>query len=78
MEIGTAIFAMRRGDKVYRKAWRPGGSFLSLQVPDAHSKMTLPYIYISYPLGKSGDSFIKVPWTVSQIDLLATDWEVLG
>lgn len=42
--------------------------WLALQVPDAHSKMSLPYIYMSTV---SGD---LVPWLASQTDVLADDW----
>lgn len=38
--------------------------------PDIHSKMTLPYIYMSTAQGD------LVPWLASQTDLLFQDWEV--
>lgn len=43
--------------------------WLALQVPDAHSKMKRPYIYMS-PVGGE-----LVPWVASQSDLLADDWQ---
>jgi hypothetical protein len=46
--------------------------WLALQVPDAHSKMSLPYVYM-----KTADDKL-VPWLCSQTDLLALDWEVVG
>jgi hypothetical protein len=45
--------------------------WLHLQVPDEHSKMTLPYIYMCTV---DGD---LVPWLVSQIDILSEDWELV-
>ena len=42
--------------------------YLTLQIPDEHSKMKQPYIYIT-PVGGQ-----LVPWVASQADLLATDW----
>ena len=42
--------------------------YLELQVPDAHSKMSLPYVYM-----KTADNKL-VPWLCSQTDLLAEDW----
>lgn len=68
-EIGWAIKQMREGYKVYRAGWNGNGMFLSLQVPDEHSKMTLPYVYISTAQGE------LVPWICSQTDLIATDWQ---
>lgn len=52
--------------------------WLALQVPDAHSKMTLPYIYIEYPVGHPAyQNGSRVPWLASQTDALAEDWMVL-
>lgn len=69
--IGWAVKQMQNGSHVYRTGWNGKGMWLALQVPDAHSKMTLPYIYIST---LSGD---LVPWSCSETDILAMDWEVV-
>jgi hypothetical protein len=68
MTIGEAIQAMRAGFKVRREGWNGKGMWLALQVPDAHSKMTLPYVYMRTAQGD------LVPWLCSQTDLLASDW----
>lgn len=68
MDIGGAIAVLRAGGKVTRTGWNGPGQFLQLQVPDEHSKMTLPYVYISTVAGD------LVPWLASQTDLLAVDW----
>lgn len=50
--------------------------WLKLQTPDANSKMTLPYIYIEYPVGHPAyPNGSRVPWLPSQTDLLSKDWE---
>lgn len=67
--IGWALEQMRQGKKIYRQGWNSTKQYLMLQEPDEHSKMTLPYIYITT---KQGD---LVPWLCSQTDLLAEDWE---
>lgn len=69
--IGWAIKQMQNGAKVSRYGWNGRGQSLELQVPDANSKMTLPYISINTV--RSG----RVPWLASQPDLLATDWYVV-
>jgi hypothetical protein len=69
MNIGDAIQAMRDGYRVARSGWNGKNMYLELQVPDAHSKMTLPYVYMRTAQGD------LVPWLCSQTDLLATDWE---
>lgn len=68
MNFGQALEELRAGQTVTRSGWNGKRQFLALQVPDEHSKMKRPYIYIS-PVG--GD---LVPWVASQSDLLADDW----
>ena len=69
--FGIAISELKKGNKVTRKGWNGKNMWLELQVPDAHSKMTLPYIYM-----KTADNN-KVPWLASQTDMLSEDWEVI-
>lgn len=68
--IGEAVKAMHNGDRVTRSGWNGKGMYLELQRPDAHSKMTLPYVYMRTAQGD------LVPWLCSQTDLLATDWQI--
>ena len=74
-----AIEAMRKGHKVARKGWNGRGIFIELQVPDEHSKMTHPYIYID-TTGLQTDNPAapkdRVPWLASQTDMLSDDWAV--
>jgi hypothetical protein len=69
--IGAALKHLRAGGKVRRAGWNGKGMWLALQVPDEHSKMSLPYVYM-----KTADHKL-VPWLCSQTDLLATDWEAV-
>lgn len=71
MNFGEALDALKRGRKVTRAGWNGKGMWLSLQVPDEHSKMRRPYVYMR-PV--DGD---LVPWVASQSDLLAEDWSVV-
>ncbi len=51
--------------------------WLLLQRPDAHSKMTKPYIFMEYPVGHVAyPRGCRVPWLASQTDLLAGDWQI--
>lgn len=68
MDFGRALEALKDGRSVHREGWNGKGQWLELQVPDAHSKMTLPYIFIRTVQGD------LVPWLASQTDLLAEDW----
>ena len=69
--IGWAIKQMYDGQRVTRRGWNGRGMWLALQVPDEHSKMTLPYIYMRTAQGD------LVPWLASQTDLLAMDWDTV-
>jgi hypothetical protein len=71
MDFGDTIKALRTGKRVARSGWNGRGMWLALQVPDEHSKMSLPYIYM-----KTVDGHL-VPWLASQTDVLATDWLIV-
>jgi len=81
MNFGLAIEAIKKGNKVARKGWNRKGIFIELQVPDEHSKMTSPYIYIN-TTGLQTDNKDApkslVPWLASQTDMLADDWQIFS
>lgn len=78
MDMGGALEALRAGRSVGRSGWNGKGMWLRLQVPDEHSKMTHPYIYIEYPAGHPAyPNGSRVPWIASQTDILASDWGVV-
>jgi hypothetical protein len=68
MNFAGALDALLAGKSVSRTGWNAHHQ-LTLQVPDEHSKMTQPYIYMTTAQGA------RVPWVASQTDLLATDWQ---
>lgn len=69
--IGWAVEQLCQGHRVARSGWNGTNMYLELQIPDANSKMTLPYVYIKTVQGH------LVPWICSQTDLLATDWQLV-
>jgi hypothetical protein len=86
MMFEDALMSLKRGHKVARHGWnlnkmradinrREDTSlkpmYVQMQVPDEHSKMGKPYLYIV----PSEDS--RVPWHPSNADLFADDWYVL-
>ena len=77
LTFGEAIDYLKQGFAVARRGWNGKGIYIKLQVPDEHSKMTQPYIYINTlhldtknPDAQKG----RVPWLASQTDMLAEDW----
>lgn len=71
LTFGHAIEALKRGERVAIISWNKA-MWLELQVPDKNSRMTLPYIYITYPHG------VRVPWFPGQSELLAENWEIVA
>lgn len=67
----TALTFIKLGYRAQRFGWNGKNMWVAIQVPDANSKMGLPYIYMSTVDGK------LVPWLASQTDLLAHDWAIL-
>ncbi len=74
MNFGDALTALKSAKKVAREGWNGKGLWLELQRPDAHSKMTLPYIFMSYPPDAQNTPGARVPWLASQTDMLSDDW----
>lgn len=71
MNIGKAVDEMRHGNRVARSGWNGKNMYVMLQIPDANSKMTEPYVFMKTAQGG------LIPWLCSQADLLAIDWEVV-
>jgi hypothetical protein len=70
IDFGEAIRSLKDGKRVARSGWNGKDMWLELQVPGAHSKMSLPYIFM-FTACKN-----RVPWLASQTDVLAEDWSV--
>ena len=74
MTFGDAFKAMCDGKRAYRPGWNGVGMWVATQWPPEGAKIQHPYLYLSTTSGK----FSKlVPWAPSQLDLFATDWEIL-
>lgn len=71
MGFENALGNLKLGDKLSRYGWNGPGQYIEMQRPDAHSKMSLPYLFIKTVQGD------LVPWLASQTDLLADDWYVV-
>lgn len=79
-DFSVALGYLKNGHQVSRRGWNGKGLFITMQVPDENSKMTKPYLYITTPVGSTNqfgevnDKEQRVPWLVSQTDLLSSDW----
>lgn len=69
MDFGEALKELRAGHRVQRAGWNGEGMSVAMMVED--EGMMLPYLYLRLP------NTMHVPWTVSQTDVLADDWDVL-
>lgn len=80
MNFGQALESLKIGQKVARNGWNGKGIFIELQVPDEHSKMTSPYIFIDTTGLQTENPDApksRVPWLASQTDMLAEDWVIV-
>ena len=77
LTFSDALHMLKLGKKVARTGWNGSGLWLEVQRPDTHSKMTLPYIFISYPDTAKTTPGARCPWLASQTDLMAEDWVVV-
>jgi hypothetical protein len=78
VNFGDALTALKSAKKVAREGWNGKGLWLELQRPDAHSKMTLPYVFMSYPTDAQNTPGARVPWLASQTDMLSDDWTIVN
>ena len=68
MDFGEALRVLKAGGRVHRPSWNGKGMYVELQIPDQHSKMRRPYLYMSHADGALG------PWNATQSDMLTEDW----
>jgi hypothetical protein len=69
MNFSDALDAVKAGKRICRAGWSGRDMHIEMQVPDVHSKMRRPYLFI-----KPVDGML-VPWTVTQTDVMADDWD---
>ena len=70
-DFSWALRQVKSGKAIQRDGWNGKGLKVMAQIPDANSKMTLPYLYIEYTDGK------RCPWLASQTDIMAEDWRAV-
>ena len=69
MQFEDAFKAIKNGAKIRLISWE-SDVYISLQIPDVHSKMTAPYMYVTSRYG-------QVPWMPTQIEIMSDQWEVV-
>lgn len=84
MNFGRAIECLKKGKKTARKGWNGSGMFLYHVPANKYTSVTEvaqnafgDYVeYGAYIAMKTAQGNI-VPWTASQTDILAEDWELV-
>lgn len=66
--FGRAMEFMRDGKAVRLSHWKTDVS-IRIQIPDANSKMTHPYFYVTSIRG-------MVPWIPTMVEMFSTEWEI--
>ncbi len=77
MDFSEAFYFAKQGEKIARTGWNGKGLTVQVQYPDKHSKMSVPYMYISYPEDAKCNSGLNAPWVPSVSDLFAEDWTIV-
>ena len=75
--FSSALEAVKKGDAIQRAGWNGSGLVVKAQFPDENSKMTLPYLYIEYPMTAKTTPGARCPWFASQTDIMAEDWKII-
>ncbi len=70
MTFGQAFDKIKKGDGAMRLPQWKEDVKIRAQIPDEHSKMTHPYLYVQSRLG-------CVPWKETVVELFSDDWEVI-
>lgn len=70
MSFGAALEAMKNGKAVRLPHWNPT-TRIRLYVPVEDDTMTHSFLYVESGYG-------RVPWVVTQVELLSNDWEVVA
>lgn len=69
MNFGKAFEEVKQGKGMRLPQWSKD-VVIKAQLPDEHSKMTAPYLYVESRFG-------RVPWKETNIELFAENWEVV-
>lgn len=69
MNFGKAFEEVKKGKGMRLPRWS-NDVVIRAQFPDAHSKMTAPYLYVDSRFG-------RVPWKETYVELFSEDWEVV-
>lgn len=77
VDWGQALKHLKSGMPVTNLGWNGSGLTVHLQLPDAHSKMTLPYFYLQYPADHKSMPNARVPWVPSVTDNLSESWVLI-
>lgn len=72
---------LRKGAKIRRSNWKYGPdtpSWVQRQVPDANSKMNVPYFFaVRHPHGLEEGSMLTYPYTFTTEDIEAGNWTIV-
>ena len=69
MNFGEALEQVKKSKGMRLPQWSDE-VVVRAQIPDSHSKMTAPYLYVSSRFG-------MVPWKETMIELFSEDWEIV-
>ena len=74
--FSEALTAVKQGRLIWRSGWNGKTQYVEMQVPDANSKMTSPYLFITSYRFDPMIGIGRTPWVPSQGDVLGEDWVI--
>lgn len=69
MNFSKALDEIKHGEKLCRAGWNGKGMWVAYTIPSYGETVTQPYVFLHAADGQ------QVPWTPSQTDLFAEDWQ---
>lgn len=72
MDFSKALDALKRGERLQRVGWNGQGMWVRQALPYYGSSASVPYLFLRTATDE------RVPWTPSQTDLFAEDWQIVG
>lgn len=70
MNFSEALTLLKKGNRIYRKGWNGKNLWVVIKFPTSPISQ-VPHIYMKTKENE------YVPWSASQTDILANDWEIV-
>lgn len=83
MDFGSAIMAVKQGERIQRKGWNGKNQYVELATSISYKNTLGEIINVEHnaignnALAFVGSSGVQIGWLASQADMLAVDWKIV-